>query len=324
MNSDYDMAFPYFRQSAYEEIINNFKPDIVHITTPSLLGMKMLKIAKMHGFKVSTIYHTNFVSYLDYYLGKSNVLTNPVRQFLINNYTDFYNKVDRVLAPTLSMKNHLIDLGINPMLIKIMPRGINETIFSFENRVKTRFSRHFNNDFINVLFASRLVWEKNLRVIIELYNKVQDESININFIIVGSGVAHEEMREKMPKALFLGNLSQAELNDVYNEADIFLFPSVTETFGNVVLEAMACGLPVVGANGGSNPDIIRDGQDGFLVSELALDEYITAIDYIASNEGHYTRFVNAALTNPMLCSWQEIAETFVQELKQVAELEWVG
>jgi glycosyltransferase involved in cell wall biosynthesis len=321
MNADYEIAFPYFRSTEYEEIMDTFRPDIVHITSPSLLGSKIQKIAKDKGYKVSTIYHTNFISYLDYYIGKTNILTNPIRQFLINNYRDFYNNCDKILAPTRSMQDHLIDLEINADLIEIMPRGINKDLFKYNERTKIRYKDHFENKHHNILFASRLVWEKNLQVIIDLYNKVEEESLPYNFIIAGSGVAYEEMNEKMKKALFLGNLSQSELSEAYNEADLFFFPSVTETFGNVVLEAMSCGLPVVAAKGGSNYDVVRNDVDGILIDASDLNGYILAFEKILKYSTSYIAYKNHALSSPLLCSWQEIADIFLQTLTELSQKE---
>lgn len=315
-NKDYKLALPIFVKNKINAVIKSFRPDLIHITTPSVFGQYMQKIAKENKLPVTTIYHTNFASYIDYYANRKYFLINKIAETFLSKYVNFYNNCNIILAPTKSMKNHLIDLGVQPELIKIMGRGVNKDIFSFKNFKSGKFRSHFKNTHYNILFASRLVWEKNLDVIIQVYHDTQKRQLPYNFIIAGDGVAYESMKNQMPQALFLGGVNQELLNEIYNEADLFLFPSVTETFGNVVLEAMTCGLPVVAANGGSNPDVVDDNVNGLLVEEKNINQYLTAFEYILTPDT-YEKFRLAALNNEMSKTWEEINIRFFEHLSSV-------
>jgi glycosyltransferase involved in cell wall biosynthesis len=315
-NKDYQIALPYFVSQKVNAIFNEFNPDIVHITTPSLLGSFMQKEAIKRGLPISTIYHTNFISYVDYYISTDYSITNSLYNFLLKKYVSFYNGCNLILCPTKSMKNQLKEIGVNENLLEIMARGINKEVFYFKKSKSDRFHKHFQNKYKNILFASRLVWEKNLRIIIDLYKYGITHNMHYNFIIAGDGIAYNTMKSEMPKALFMGGMDQNELCNVYNDADLFLFPSVTETFGNVVLEAMTCGLPVVAARGGSNPDVVDDGVNGILVEEKNLQKYFEAFEYIL-HEDHYSKFQKEALENKLSKSWEEINQEFVNQIEEI-------
>jgi len=315
-NKDYQMAIPLFIDAKVSKVFSEFKPEIVHITTPSLLGNYMLRVAKKHKIPVTTIYHTNFVSYVDYYINTKTYFGQKAYNFILKKYVSFYNQCNKILSPTKSMKEHLINLGVKKDILEIMSRGINKDLFFFKNQKSNRIKEFFNNDYKNILFASRLVWEKNLKIIIEIYNYCNEKQLNFNFIIVGDGVAYTRMKDAMPKALFLGEVNQNDLCDIYNDADLFLFPSVTETFGNVVLEAMTCGLPVVASMGGSNTDVVDDGINGILVSEKDIAGYINAFNHIL-HEQNYPTFQKEALHNKLSKSWGEIYYEFVDRLNEV-------
>jgi len=315
-NKDYKLALPVFMKNKITAVLQSFKPDIIHITTPSFFGNYMQNVAKENKLPVTTIYHTNFASYIDYYGNRKNIFIKKLADFILKKYVSFYNNCDIILSPTKSMKTHLIDLGVYPNLIEIMGRGVNKDIFLFKNLKSGKFQYHFKNNNYNILFASRLVWEKNLEIIIKIYQESRKRNLPYNFIIAGDGVAYESMKNQMPEALFLGGINQQELNEVYNEADLFLFPSVTETFGNVVLEAMTCGLPVVASNGGSNPDVVDDNINGLLVEEKNIDQYLSAFEYILYPET-YDKFRLSALNNDMSKTWDEINAKFYEHLNSV-------
>ena len=315
-NKDYQIALPYYISQKVNTLFNEFKPDIVHITTPSLLGSFMQKEAIKRGLPISTIYHTNFISYVDYYISTDYTITYGLYKFLLKKYVSFYNTCNLILCPTKSMKNQLKEIGVKENLLEIMARGINKEIFYFKQNKSNRFNNHFNNNYKNILFASRLVWEKNLRIIIYLYHYAITHNLPYNFIIAGDGIAHNTMKSEMSKALFLGGIDQHELCNVYNDADLFLFPSITETFGNVVLEAMTCGLPVVAANGGSNPDVVDNGFNGILVEEKNLQQYFDAFEFILK-EDNYPKFQKEALENKLSKTWEEINIEFLDQIEDI-------
>jgi glycosyltransferase involved in cell wall biosynthesis len=308
INKDYQIAFPYFLKQGVIESIKEFKPDIVHITSPTPLGNFVQNIAKDENLPVSTIYHTNFLSYLDYYFSSNSLIMKSLRKILVKTYVEFYNQCNIILCPTESMKTHLIDEGVKEDLISIWERGIDQSIFNVEAKDKRLIKSIFNNNNPAILFASRLVWEKNLKTLVKIYESSSKSFLPYNFLVVGDGMASNELKKLMPNAHFTGKVSQDDLSRYYASADVFVFPSVTETYGNVMIEAMNCGLPVVAANGGSNVDIVSNCFNGMLVDPFTEEEYLNAIKIVLSNREVFRRNAQYSYNN---LSW----ETLILKLK---------
>lgn len=303
INKDYKIAFPYFLRAEVVNAINIFKPDIVHITSPSPLGNFVQNIAKDLILPISTIYHTNFLSYLDYYLPFNSGVFKALRKVLVKTYVEFYNQCNITLAPTEAMKTHLIEEGVNEDLICIWERGIDLSIFN-QQKFDIKLKRNlFNNNNPTILFASRLVWEKNLKTLVEIYKKIETEAIPYNMLVVGDGMATKELKALMPNAHFTGNVNQKILAKYYASSDVFVFPSVTETYGNVMVEAMSCGLPVVAANGGSNIDIVSNCYNGMLVEPFNAIEYLKAIKIVLSSKEVFKRNAIHSYSN---LSWEKL------------------
>lgn len=311
INRDYKVAFPYGISQRINRFIDEFNPDVVHITTPSFLGNYILKICLSRGLKVTTIYHTNYISYLDYYIKGDNIVTDAIKKSLTSNYVKFYNQLDTIFYPTESMRTHLIDIGIDQSKLKIWSRGIDESVFNINNYIPDLSQQVFNNSWPILLFASRLVIEKNISTLIKLYNLIQDENFEANILIIGDGTARPMMELNMPKAKFLGTLSQNELALYYASSDVFVFPSVTETFGNVMVEAMACGLPIVAADAGANPDVVRNDVDGLLVPAMDERLYLEAIKHVLNDKSYYK---SNTLNSPLIQSWDNLVASFFEQI----------
>lgn len=314
-NNDYSIAIPYLVSSQIQQFIDEINPDVIHITSPSPLGNHVLSLAQKRKIPVSTIYHTDFIGYVSYYVSHYNPLKDVIKQFLSSVAKKFYNGCDIVFAPTQFAKNYLVDIGIESSKIQIWERGIETSIFSkkIDRRIQIRNLLNIKKPII--FFASRLVWEKNLETLIGIYNFSINAGNKYQFVLAGDGVASLELKVKMPQALFLGNLEQQELSDWYNAADVFVFPSITETFGNVIIEAMSCGLPVIAANGGGSVSLIKHEQNGILVSPLKVEEYYFYIEKMIHDQIFKDRLIENGLAFTSSLSWPTLIQNFFQSLE---------
>lgn len=240
------------------EKLEDFDPDIVHIATPDILGYKALKWARKNSVPVVSSFHTNFTSYLKYYkLGLMEPLGWKYLRW-------FYGQCEHVYVPTESMAQELRDQQIDTNL-KIWARGIDVEKFNPSYRNPSwRKKVGFSEDDIVVTFVSRLVWEKNLELFADVVQDVQKTEPKLKALVVGEGPAMTGLKQMMPNAAYLGFLKGEELSSAYANSDIFFFPSDTETFGNVTLEAMASGLPCLVADAVGSKSLVAQNKNGFL------------------------------------------------------------
>lgn len=316
INTGYTMAIPGLVMSELKEEIDNFSPDVVHIATPSLLGNFALKYATQQGLPVMSIYHTHFISYIDYYLKHTPFLINKVKQMMAESHKVFYNQCDQVYVPSITMKDELIDMGVDTYRMKLWQRGIDTRLFS--PRHKKSLHSITGNDNPIILFASRLVWEKNLETLFEIYTIMQDRHPEVNFIIAGDGVARKACETKMPNAVFTGKVDHKTLSVLYASSTLFLFPSVSEAYGNVVLEAMASGLPCVIADGGGSKDFIEQGINGFKCEPYNAGCYVERIELLLKSKSLREQFIEGALQYSSRLSWEHLASVYFDDLAEMA------
>jgi len=319
MNSDYDMALPFLAKKRLESELDQFSPDIIHITTPSPLGRFAQKYAKKNDIAISTIYHTHYVSYMDYYFRHLPALIPLAKRAVVKLSRQFYESCDKVFAPTLEMVKSFEDNNISTSNILIWPRGIDRNIFNPMKANKEKLRSYTGNDYPSILFASRLVWEKNLETLIRVYNLAQRKKLKLNFILAGDGTAREELQKQMPEAYFTGNLSQEDLAMYYASCDVFAFPSISETFGNVVIEAMASGLPCVIANGGGSKTFINSGFNGYLCEPYDEEDYLSKINDILDNNSLRQKFRMNSFSLVKDFSWSSLVNNFFAELEHLAD-----
>ena len=243
--------------------LEEFNPDIVHIASPDILGLKALKWAREEDVPIVSSYHTHFTSYLKYYnLGIIESLGWKYLQW-------FYSHCKHIYVPTQSMADELVEKGIgsSPDVLKIWARGVDTDLFNPSRRdVQWREQRGFSEKDVVLTFVSRLVWEKNLRLFASVVKDIQHKYSNVKSMIVGDGPARSELDEMLPDTHFTGFLTGKDLATAYASSDTFFFPSDTETFGNVTLEAMASGLPCLVADAQGSKSLVDHGVNGYLVS----------------------------------------------------------
>lgn len=295
-----------------------FNPTIVHVATPDYAGTGGMLWARKRGIPVVSSFHTHFVSYTEYY--KISFL-DP---FLWAYARWFYKRVQEVYVPSESMKDVLKEHGISSD-IKIWARGVETGLFSPEKRDPTfRESIGATENAPVISFVSRLVLEKETRTVVEVFKKIHQTDANVRFLIVGDGPARAEMEAALPYAAFTGYLKGEDLARAYASSDVFFFPSLTETFGNVTLEALASGLPAVVADASGSKSIVQHGQCGFILPPKNIDLFAERLLFLANNQASRAAMSVAARKRALEFSWPVIHETLFDRYKALINPEAEG
>ncbi len=257
-----------FRLPEYSEISINFPNffelfnyieknhfDIIYSPTPGPMGIMAFVISKILNLPFICSYHTDFPEYVYRYTNEQSL-----RDLVIFLFKVFYNLCDKVLVPSFYYQKKLMEMGIEKEKIEVFKRGVNLKKFHPSYRNKD-FWRNYDSNYDNediILYTGRIAIEKDLDVFVKVYELMKNNP-KVKFVMVGDGPYLKELKEIYKnKIIFTGFLEGKDLSIAYASSDYFLFPSTTETFGNVILEAMASGLiPLVADKGASQENIIN-------------------------------------------------------------------
>ncbi len=287
----------YFEQEQFDEVI---------ISTPGTLGICALGIAKMLGLKTKGIYHTDFPRFFADIL-EDEKMGEAAWRFM----RWFYGSVDQVLVPTRQYKTLLMDGGFDGRKIDIMPRGINGERFSPARRNRAMWQHKYNrNGSFKFIYAGRVSKEKNIEVMLRAFTRLIDAGSDADLIVVGDGPQRDELQLKYndPQIVFTGYLYGDELAEVYASADLFVFPSLTDTFGNVVLEAHASGLPAIVSNEGGPQEIVESHGSGLVVGARTPDEMFAAMKRVSEDAALYERLKTNAARKAQDSRWEHALE----------------
>jgi glycosyltransferase involved in cell wall biosynthesis len=256
--SEYRVPLP-LPQAALDDM-TRFDPHVVHISSPDFSAWSALKWAKARGLPVLASVHTRFDTYPQYYhLG---FLEGPLKAIT----RKVYSRCDALVTPSEGMAEILREERMNTD-IGIWSRGVDRAVFSPERRsLEWRRSLGIADDEVAVGFLGRLVMEKGLDVFGAAVAELARRGVAHKVLVVGEGPAREAFTAAVPGAVFAGFQSGTDLGRAVASMDVLLNPSVTETFGNVTLEAMACAVPVVAARATGSTSLVVDGATGRLVT----------------------------------------------------------
>ncbi len=299
-----------FPDSAQKRL-REFNPTLVHLATPDLLGFRAMRWAQNKGIQVVASYHTHFTGYLKYY-------NLEILELLGWKYLDwFYSQCHHVYAPSPSIANELNKKEISDG-IRIWARGVDTGQFHPDKRDEAwRHSAGLTDGDKAVTFVSRLVWEKNLQTFVDAVKKLEG---SVKPIIVGDGPAMNELRDILPGAFFTGFITGDELATAYASSDIFFFPSETETFGNVTLEAMASGLPSIVADAPGSKSLIESGINGYLSPPKDTVQFAHCIQKLLDDNILRTKMGKAARQKALAYSWDTVNAKLLENYKEaVAE-----
>lgn len=248
--------------------IARFKPDLFHIAVPDITGHSALKLAERMRVPVVSSFHTRFDGYLQYYHLR---LLEP---WFRRKLRAFYARCEHLYVPSASMMDELAGQGIADNM-RLWTRGVDHDRFNPAMRSKEWRRAHgiADNDVV-IAYAGRLVAEKNMAVMARVFAGLKARGIAHRTVLLGDGPEAGWMQKALPDTVFAGFLHGEDLATGYASSDIFFFPSITETFGNVTLEAMASGLPSVTADATGSRSLVREGETGFLVPVDREDQMI--------------------------------------------------
>lgn len=318
INTNYTMALPALAKKELKKQVKAFDPHVIHIATPSLLGAFALKYATKREIPVISIYHTHFISYIDYYFKYAPFLVGKVKKAIAGSQKDFYNHCSTVYVPAESIREELENIGVEPQRMTIWKRGIDTSLFSPAKSDGDAMFKLMGNRRPTLIFASRLVWEKNLETLFRIYDEVLHRGLEVNFLVAGDGIALKAAKAKMKTAVFTGKADHEMLSILYASASIFLFTSVSETYGNVVLEAMASGLPCIIADGGGSADFIEQAVNGFKCDPFDEKEYCKRIEELLGNQQMREQFADLGRAFAESMSWEQLAATYFDDLVRLS------
>ena len=309
---DFDPAF--FRHKAFlEERLRAFGPDIIHVTGPSEPGILGAWLAKSLKIPLVAAWHTN----LHEYAAQRSAWLGPgakkkVEEVSLLACARFYKMAEVLFAPNVDLCR-LLEQSTGRHCA-LMPRGVDTIAFSPEHRDRNGTRRPF------VLgFCGRLSIEKNVFLLARIRTELVARGItDFRFLIVGHGKEEGWLREHLPNADFTGVLRGADLARAYANMDLFVFPSHTDTFGNVVLEALASGVPSVVTPDGGPRYIVRDGETGSIATD---EEFSAAIARLMMDEALYARMQVAARAYAQSASWDAVFEGVYREYDGVLQRE---
>jgi len=288
------------------------RPDAVYIATQGPLGHAALAGTRAADIPVVTGFHTQFHQYSRHYgLG---LLMRPI----VGMLRRFHNAADATLVPTAALEHALEDDGFHN--VEIFSRGVDTALFSPQRRdAELRRTWGCGDDTLVALYVGRIAAEKNIGLAFDAFRAILDVRPDGRVVLVGDGPELERLRREHPDYLFTGARVGEALAAHYASADLFVFPSLTETFGNVVTEAMASGLAVLAFDEAAAREHIRNGENGLTVPPGDRDGFIAAATAAAADPETLKRLGLSARRKAELLGWDRIIRGVEQRLFEIIE-----
>ena len=294
--------------------LNRFAPNVVHISSPDSAGHSAVRWAQRHNIPVLGSVHTRFETYPRYY---NMAFLEPVLEAILRR---LYRKCDAIVAPSDSMAQELREQRMS-YEVGIWSRGVDKHIFKPGMRdMDWRRSLGLADDVPVIGFLGRLVMEKGLDVFSDSIDRLVRRQVPHQVLVVGEGPARGWFESRLPGAVFAGFQGGTDLGRAVASMDLFFNPSITETFGNVTLEAMACGVPVVAARATGSESLVEHNVTGQLVRPGATVEFADALQAYCGDADLRARHGQAGLKRSEKYSWDRInrglAETYIRLIRQ--------
>lgn len=305
----YRVALPAFHD--LRNSLEKFAPDIIHICSPFFLGFSAYRYAAETGIPAVNSFHTRFVSYLKYYGFEW------FEPYGWRYMRWFYNRGDMCFVPSEATIKELGARGFSNLTL--WERGIDPGRFSpaFADR---HLKNHWSPEGDPVaLFTGRLVKEKDVETLLQAHRILRKRKVSYKLVFVGDGPMRGQIEKEAPDAILAGHLQGDQLSRAYASADIFVFPSTTESFGNVVLEAAASGLPIIGASEGGVGDLIRDGENGFLTIPCNPEDFALKMEMLLTNESSRNAMAAGALEFAAQKNWSRINQRLFKNYEMLIE-----
>jgi len=300
-----------------------FKPDLIHVATPFNLGLFGIHYARKYHIPLIASYHTNFDQYLSFY-------NLQWMEKLLWRYMDWFHRdCKAIFVPSETTRRDLTGRGWEPSRLGVWSRGVDPSLFHpLVNRWEHRARNGIGERAFLAFYAGRLAPEKDVETAIDAFALFQRMAPDAVFVIAGDGPSASALKERCEdagvNATFIGFADAAELQRWYASADALLFPSATETFGNVALEAMACGTPVIAANAGGVRDTVRDGENGLLRRPGDAEGFAEALALLHEDEELKARLGRNAHAYSLSQSWDAVFDTLLAGCMTIAAASWRG
>jgi len=290
------------------EVLERFRPDLVHITGPSEVGMLGAGLAHHQHLPLAASWHTNVHEYLarrsNWFLRhlpdpQAAAAQQKIEDLTMATAAKFYSVAQVLYAPNPPLCQLLERTTGRPC--HLMPRGVDAALFHPSKR-----SREPNDNQFVLGFVGRLSVEKNVTLLPQIQQELEAMGVtNFRFLIVGQGDEQGWLRERMPRAEFPGVLKGEALSTAYANMDLLVFPSHTDTFGNVVLEALASGVPAVVTPDGGPCTIVREGITGSIASD---EQFAAAVASLLADPIKHAAMRIAAREHALTASWDSVFE----------------
>ncbi len=308
---------PYRLSGALRRDLKQFGPNLVHVSSPDPLGHRAVSWARAHGLPTVASVHTRFETYPRYY---GLAVLEPLIESMLRR---FYRRCDAIVAPSESMAQLLRDQRMS-YDVGIWTRGIDREIFCPARRdMAWRRSLGIGDDMPVIGFIGRLVMEKGLDVFSDTVDQLAQRQVPHKVLVVGEGPAREWFENRLPGAVFTGFQKGADLGRAVASMDMLFNPSVTETFGNVTLEAMACGLPTVAARATGSESLVTEGVTGRLIRPGAISAFADALQYYCVDTAARAAAGQAAQQRAERNGWdqvnQALVDTYLRVIRQRAQ-----
>lgn len=288
------------------------RPDIVHVVTEGPLGWSAVAAARKLQLPTTSSFHTNFQSYSQHY--GIGLFKSPIESYL----RKLHNRTQATMVPTRAMVQELQTRGYNN--VTLLSRGVAVEQFSPVHRSDAlRQSWGVAGDDLVVLLVGRLAKEKNVGLVVSAYRALLANAPRTKLVFVGDGPLRGALEQACPDAHFAGVRKGDDLAAHYASADLFFFASVTETFGNVVPEALASGLALVSYDCAAAKELITSDDNGILAPTGDDIAFVSACVSLAADPVRIQRYREKAVTSVAHRSWDSVYDSFIQTLRHVLD-----
>ncbi len=308
----FTLVFPnYFN---IKRILKENKPDIIHISTPGPIGICAKKAAKRLAIPIVGTYHTNHPSYI-YENTNSIILETMAKKYLENFYKDFIYIFTRSKQNKTTMIN---DIKIDAKKIKKIPIGVNLDKFNLDKKYENLLNKFNITEKIKFLYVGRLTDDKNVKFLIDTWNELlKEKDLDAALVFVGEG---KYKNTPIKNGYYIGEVPKDELVNIYYDCDVFLFPSITDTLGQVVIEAQICGLSTIVSNIGGPKEIIKKIPKSGIVKEINKNKWKKAILKLYEKENLRIKYSQAAKKKASFYNFSKSFNYFIKIHKKAIKI----
>jgi glycosyltransferase involved in cell wall biosynthesis len=294
-----------------QRCLREFEPDVVHVATQGPLGRAAVVAARALGVPVTSDFRTNFHLYCQHYG------VGFARGLVLRYLRSFHNRTALTFVPCWALCAELLAQGFER--VEVMSRGVDAHLFTPARRsAALRRAWGAADDTPVLLYVGRLASEKNVPLVLRAFDAVRASRPDARLVVVGDGPCRRQLQARQPLAHFVGTQRGVDLAAHYASADLFVFPSLSETFGNVTLEAMAAGLAVVAFDRAAARELIRDGHSGLLARGSDPDGFVHAVCAAADRVLDLGALRAHARHTALASEWDKVLHRFERRLSEVA------